>query len=134
VRGWPWGLGTGLSPSLAPCPWGPPPPGRSRRTHPSRPQPRGGLPPVTGLGSSRFAHCYWGNPHWLLFLRLVICLSLSGGPTRAEAAVRRREGAARGPPLPSPLLPFFAPRGLRVGPPLPPFPSALHSATPPTTP
>ena len=50
---------------------------------------------TSNLGCCRFTRRYWGNPCWFLFLRLLICLSSAGGPTRFEVKVsssRRREG------------------------------------------
>lgn len=81
------GLLTGLSPSGALRPRRSPPRAPSRRTRPARPQFGRGTLPILGLGSSRFARRYWGNPRWLLFLRLVICLSPAGDPARSEVAL-----------------------------------------------
>ena len=79
-------LVTGLSPSRALRPGRSPPRAPPRRARPARPQFEGGAPPILGLGFSRFARRYWGNPGWLLFLRLVICLSPAGAPARSEVA------------------------------------------------
>ena len=84
---------TGLSPSVAP---------RSRglrrdtstRILPCRLQlgpPHGSQ--ISNLSFCRFARRYWGNPCWFLFLRLLICLSSAGRPTRSEVNISRPAGA-----------------------------------------
>jgi hypothetical protein len=85
---------TGLSPSVAP---------RSRglrrdtstRILPYRLQ-LGPCGQISNLSFCRFTRRYWGNPCWFLFLRLLICLSSAGLPTRSEVNISRPVGACVG--------------------------------------